>query len=378
MGLCLPVEENEVTLKKEKKTHPTLILYDGDKAILDLPMNIEQPPIQRGDELIFLYTKPKKKTTKYRIFNLKTLKYSESIQIECDASFDIMNTVYTLNENDGKIWFIENNKDIKTLDLNTNKITSINKSIITTNDNYAQIVYVNKKLYILGAEDESDKDENYTLIPYSKKRPTIRKFGQYARVLKVRTDGADWIYIGGGLTQDRGADAPNAALVRFNLSGDDEKGQNHKFCDRKYLHSKVYAVGIINYKDEFIISFGGEVMEETMQKQNKVFVLPLKDKYELVPNYWYEFRKVLQTSNLFHVVYDGGDKIHLFSYDGKYYTISVDDIINEMKKGPDDGVIEMHSDYQQAGIILPDPLELPRFRRMKHKMHDETSSGEED
>eukprot|EP01084_Bolivina_argentea_P111387 198756_1 len=134
---------------------PTKLQFQTELPHLELPFNIQTPPIVNNkNQVIFLATT--KNVTQYITFDLTTklLTTDNPIDIECNDSFDMFNTVYTFNPSQNKIYFIENNKDISTLDLNSNSIKSLNKSIETTNGNFAAILYskITDKMYIFGAE----------------------------------------------------------------------------------------------------------------------------------------------------------------------------------------------------------------------------------
>ena len=140
---------------------------------------IQTPPILNDNksQIIFISSSSCIMKTKYAIYDLNKDKFIREEDIKCGDDkndvFDIANTVYTLNPNTNQIYLIENNKDIKVLDLNQNKLISLNKTIETTEDNYAQIECINNRIYILGAEkivndnEDSQHDKVLSIIPYS-------------------------------------------------------------------------------------------------------------------------------------------------------------------------------------------------------------------
>eukprot|EP01084_Bolivina_argentea_P181570 313571_1 len=189
--------------------------------------NLQTPPsLKNENEIIFLSTT--NNSTTYTIYNLTKSKYtSKSEEIKCPDTFDISNTVYAYNPNNNKIYFIENNTNILSLNISKGEITSLNKSIITTNNNYATIHYNNNNIYIMGDESKSyESNDEYIIIPYSSviKQKTkneyiqlIRKFGWHSRVINVSRDGKNCIFIMGGKKDLRKleTDKPN---IHFNGS----------------------------------------------------------------------------------------------------------------------------------------------------------------
>ena len=133
----------------------------------EIGFDIASPPFLNGNNAIFLSTS--NGSTICNVYNLKTKSFITKAQkVKCEIDgFDVKNTVYTFNPNNNTVYFVANNKDILTLNMDSNSIISLNKSIETMNDNHATIQFINNSVYIVGAEEKSDQSDEYRLIPYS-------------------------------------------------------------------------------------------------------------------------------------------------------------------------------------------------------------------
>ena len=139
---------------------------------------IQTPPILNNNksQIIFISSNNCIRKTKYKVYDINKDEFIQDEEVKCNNNmhdaFDIINTVYTLDPNTNKIYLIKDNKDLKILDLNKNKLISTNKSIETTENNFAQIECIDDHIYILGAEkiennDEESRKTNLINIPYS-------------------------------------------------------------------------------------------------------------------------------------------------------------------------------------------------------------------
>ena len=401
-------DDKEEAKGKESAPKAPRLEFEGGKEKLNLGFPVTTPPIVTQDgNIVFLYTKDK--TTKKAILNVNECKISESIEVKCDENFNIEKTVYALNENDNKIYFIERNARILTLDLNEESpsIEPLNKTIETDDDNYAQIGYskATKKLYILGAEEKSDKDENYELVPYSTcvkfvdkgdYQRKIRGFGQFSRVLAVNTidiitkdtkaepikdpesKRADYLYVMGGIKPyPTGGIVPEDLLCKYILNNDadrtnDKNQQSTQKWQQSYTAQPILRNGIINYEDRFLISFGGTIVTQQKQqdKSYNIYVLILTDKeekYGLKENVWYELkRKLPEKKRYFNAVYISGDKVvHLFSYRGEYFTLDIKTIIDEIEIGETrkDGGVDVKQIWSEQGKTVT-PTKTPSIKNL--------------
>lgn len=348
MGCGGSTDESESTASQDDKGPFKL------DAICDLRIYPQTPPIiNNKNELIFLYSS--KRGLRYLTFDLINKKISKKkTEIKCndEDSFDIFNSVYTLNPKENKIHFIVNNKDIKTLNLNSNTITNTNISITTSNNNYAIIKYIESqnKTYIFGAENKENNEEtdDYTFIPYStvksvmsegKTKDSIQCFGQFARIITINNN----IYILGGQKSSKDKERPSDDIWRYDLVG------NNWIEPALHLSQPFASFGCINYQNQYLITFGGIVYitrghEQKCVRQGNIRVLILCDqskKSGLEKGRWYDCGKVKVNKKenakeigngklLFHAVYDGDDTVHLFSYSGYYYSMSVKRILNRL------------------------------------------------
>eukprot|EP01084_Bolivina_argentea_P146669 256743_1 len=83
--------QSSVSQKKPK------LQFENKQPHLELPFNIQTPPIVNNNQLTFLSTTNNK--TQYITLDLTTraLINDNPIEIKCKDSIDIMNTIYTLN-----------------------------------------------------------------------------------------------------------------------------------------------------------------------------------------------------------------------------------------------------------------------------------------
>eukprot|EP01084_Bolivina_argentea_P038288 70797_1 len=364
--------------------------------ICDIGHKLPTPPLTMGSKLIFLSTNENK--TVCSIYDLNKSEFTtRNEEIKCDnENFNVNHTVYTINPNTNKIYFIENNKDISTLDLTNFQLISLNKSITTTNKNKAQIIY-NKskdKIFIIGGEEKSDECDEYTIIPYStatKKKgednymSMIKKAGQLSRVINVKRNEKDYIYILGGQkdfskgNESKSSIRPNDSIWTVTLTdaigGHDwksktkvndirkNKKKHGKEQEYKYVVTEFHtqqpqhSFGIICYSDKYLICFGGE--EDKRKKivsSRYIWFLPLTNddaKNGIEMDCWYEIYLRLPKKTHYHAVYPDNNKVnilHLFSYDGIYYTIEMKDIINKIINGE---CVPLHKWTEAGKTVLP-------------------------
>eukprot|EP01084_Bolivina_argentea_P294858 507482_1 len=377
--------ESSSQIKKPLNPNPSITSLKLEQK-KEFSFYIQTPPLINGNNAIFLYKY--KNGIRYSTFNLNTCKYtSKNQEFKCDDNdnFDPFNSVYTLNKSNNKIYFIVDNKDIKTLDLNTNEIQSLNKSITTRNKNYASITYCDNKVYIFGAEEKSDESDQYTLIKYStaakalganKTLELIRNFGWFSRVIITTENNEKYINIMGGQTeipsQKEAVYSPNDSVWRYNLT-------NNKWAKQTHLVGLLHSFGIVNYENKYLLSFGGEEKSKSsIQPTRYVYILALENnnKYGLKQYFWYEIAKLPQNMQYyFHCVYnDRGKVIHLFGYDGKYYTVSMDDIFSRLE----DGNFREKNVWTEAGKLAI-PTKSKKIKSMGPKKDvDDDSSDESD
>eukprot|EP01084_Bolivina_argentea_P062118 113582_1 len=376
MGSCTSTPE---TPKISREAYTTIDWTE--KA--NIGFNLPTPPIlNHQNEIIFLSTSDHQ--TKYSIYNLNTSQFTTQLkQIKCsNNTFDIKNAVYTYNPNNKKIYFIENNLDLLSLDMSNQsniEIKNLNKSIRTTNNNYAQIYYNNNNVYVLGDESTSNPSNNeYIPIPYSsakrKKRANqyieiIKKTGMHSKVLNVCRDGIDSIYMLGGIKDF--SKTPNGQPQLYPTNGiwtldisnntykwnrNASRDNNNRQIIEYYTQHSQHSFGVINYKNKYIIIFGGEEHKfMSIRTVGYIWILCLgnKDKYGMKRDYWYELYYKLPLSGHYHAIYtdnNNEEMIHLFSYDGTYYTIEMNDILNGLKQRQ---YIELHTWMQAGKTVLP-------------------------
>ena len=114
-------------------------------------------------------------------------------------------------------------------------------------------------------------------------------------------NGDEWIFILGGNTENGyGASIPSFTLATHILTNqeddgyaedkDDKRAKNWQLCHPPYAIQKN---GIINYRNEYIISFGGDVIRgrkvKSYRRTNHVYLLCLTDdKYGFKARMWYQ------------------------------------------------------------------------------------------
>ena len=360
--------------------------------ICELPLYPQTPPIinPNNDELIFLYSS--KRGIRYLTLDIKNRKIKKKkTEIKCDDddSFDIFNSVYTLNPTENKIHFIVNNKSIKTLDLNSNTITSTNLSITTSNNNHAVIKYIKSKnrIYIFGAENKENSNDNYEFIPYSsaKKYVTstqtkdlIKNFGSFSRCLNIEEiKNTPYIYIIGGQNTSNDNQAPNSAIWRYDIL------QNEWVKPGLHMDVALSSFGAINYQNKYLITFGGETYthrtnEFVKLKSIQVLVLCEKEKNGLETGRWYECGQ-LNKAKLFQAVYIGNDDdtIHLFSYKGVYYTMSINTILNRLKSKDEQTLVTLKLATEAGKTVTPTKSKAIQNMGPKFDSSDEDEEEEQ-
>eukprot|EP01084_Bolivina_argentea_P062120 113588_1 len=339
MGACTSKNEEA---KPISRRHYTVINWTEQANI---GCDLFTPPILRdNNDIIFLSTDDYK--TQYTIYNLNTSQFTTKLkEIDCsnNETFDIKNTVYTYNQNNKQIYFIENNKNLLSLDLSNEsniEIKDLNHSIITTNDNYAVIYYMNNKVYIIGDETSLQSNKEFVTIPYSSAK---KQSGIYdSRLITVLRDGITCIYILGGIKHIFSQSYPTNGLWTLDISNNRHQwGRDVNAIDNDsdqvmdyYTPYSHHSFGTINYKNKYIILLGGE---EQIRTIGFIWFLSLFDnhKYGLEKNHWYELHYKLPLKGYYHAVYTDNSNmeiIHLFSYDGRYYTIQMNDILSAIKQ----------------------------------------------
>eukprot|EP00484_Ammonia_sp_Unknown_P028299 CAMPEP_0197028852 /NCGR_PEP_ID=MMETSP1384-20130603/8442_1 /TAXON_ID=29189 /ORGANISM="Ammonia sp." /LENGTH=430 /DNA_ID=CAMNT_0042457917 /DNA_START=104 /DNA_END=1396 /DNA_ORIENTATION=+ len=402
-------EDLKLTDQESAKRAAPPFEWVGNKPVCEFTFNIQTPPLVRGNELIFLYTK--KQRTKYVIFDLNTGQISKKAVIQgTDEKFDVFNTVYALHEEQQRIYFIESNERLFVLDLNDadNELKPLNKSITTSDNNVASIAFVNQKLYILGGEEKSDLDDNYELVPYStavkfisadRKAQRIDGFGSFATVMKVHKDDSDWIYVIGGLHEtEKGYMGPNDQMFRYVLTNCDAYTDDPHAVDKQrwqgsYFVQPANRFGLINYNNEYLVSFGGFMFmnKKIENRLDSVFVLALTDSAKCEKDSWYELARRLPLKGHYHAVYsqDSG-LVHLFTYDGFYYQLNIQDVIKEVTgyetiKDEDDeehkvpvglehGAVFKHGWLHQGKPLLPEKTKS--IKNLEPKGGDDDSDEE--
>ena len=173
-------------------------------------------------------------------------------------------------------------------------------------------------------------------------------FGKYSRVLNVTRDGKDYIYIFGGVSKKQQYVNPEDLLITYQLG--DCKGQRYV---ARYTGQPIFRMGAINYDNKYIVTLGGTVFKarEIVDEAKSIYVLPLSGDNKgknVKKDDWYELSKKLNVKGKSEgkyffsaVIIDG--IIHLVSYGGKYYTMKIKNILDEI----DIGVME----NQSAGLI---------------------------
>ena len=296
-----------------------------------IPHKIYKPPIiYEQNEIIFLVTDSRYNAnpeepqylTRYYIKNLEDDSIT-AYDIKCDnddeaSRIDLRHSVYALNDKLNKIYFIERNKCIKTLDLKENLIKSLDKEITVTNGNYAQIVYDSEgnQVYIIGAEsitnNNNETSDDYLMtVPYSTPKRTIQnkdeeviqEFGQNSRVIGIN-DGEykNTYFIMGGRSpvtldekeenvEKKDDDGDSKVLFPTDeLSGvkcTDGKAEWVDFGGvtspwTRHMVYRTHSFGIINYQNRFLIQFGG-VEARTKKEKGKNKDNKENDKASLVP-----------------------------------------------------------------------------------------------
>eukprot|EP01084_Bolivina_argentea_P076853 139330_1 len=108
----------ETTQQKGNNTLQTgPFKFEGESSMFEFPFYIQTPPILVGNktkQIILLYTNYiGTKKSKYLLFDSNKAEIVKECEIKSDETFDVFETVYALNKKENKIYFIENNKEIK-------------------------------------------------------------------------------------------------------------------------------------------------------------------------------------------------------------------------------------------------------------------------
>ena len=135
--------------------------------------------------------------------------------------------------------------------------------------------------------------------------------------MNIKDEKDHWIFVLGGQTKDPSgeSDVPNDIIARYIVSkgpddgytDDPDKQETHRW-DQKFLSQPTQRNGIINYNDDYIISFGGDIMKSKKPhpQSKSVYLLPLKGgKYGLEALTWYELPELSRKGH-YHAVYKNG------------------------------------------------------------------------
>ena len=158
--------------------------------------------------------------------------------------------------------------------------------------------------------------------------------------MNVTRDNINYIYVLGGVYRKKAIIQPDDILLMYQLNGDcgDEK---ERYTSR-YTAYAMFRMGAINYDNKYIVTFGGSVLKQRVRSEAMdIFVLPLTDNNKgkkVTKEIWCQLCKKLKlkgkSRGRYHfnaVIID--DMIHFVSYAGKYYTIKVESVLNEIDIG---------------------------------------------
>ena len=262
----------------------------------------------------------------------ENINYDE-IEIKCENNddhieFDVRYCEYTIDAINKLVYIIsdtddENEKNIIKLDLKDNTATLLH-TIKVKNDNHPQIMSFKNRIYILGASSDDEKksnEDNFVYVPYSK---SMNGFGSRSVCINVNKSTNNYLYLIGGEKQDRDIVAPHQEIQILNI--------NEYKWECKYLPQPMTSFGCINYKNIYLIIFGGyryKKKEKQFQKSNTINVLDLES------GNWFKLSLKLPEKNGFYAIYyDESDIVHLIAFEGRHYSLMILDIIEaiEMKQ----------------------------------------------
>lgn len=402
MGICMDADDQEAPTessihlrqKLPTRTYCEPLLYQNSKIIFlsgDLKRNANEKLKLEAQYL-----------SKYFMKDLNTDQVtSHEIIFEDDIKIDLLpgnnNCAYTLNPENNKIYFIVNNLTIMTLDLNTNKLRSLNKQISFKSmdgklkNNTAKIVYNNGKLYVLGPDDitnnnNEEKEDHGELItvPFSKSQEEkpraqakdvkyykINEFGALTRTINARFGDKDCIFMMGGQRLKEDALLPHADIFiasasngkwqNFTHIGDEHRKKGNLSCGNDGLQKyhtayPTHSFGIINYKNQYLFQFGGIEYSKSVKAERKkeaeryasceIRVFPIAPRKSTGENecerfVWYRFQSITLPFNqkgFMHAIYaenhNKGAYIELFNYFGKHISFPIALLLDAIKKGP--------------------------------------------
>lgn len=375
---CVPVQNKDnklvpndsASVKKSLKSASKRFEWNEEGKIALTPGSSFGPPLLYGNYVLFLSSKDNKLIINN--YNIKTKKYENLEEIKVEKPFNIQQCQYILDEKKKFIIFINNNQTIMTFDLKTKQFIST-QPIITKKGQIAQIHKFNKKIYILGAEKSDDDEEKKALdttleyIPYDAykkkgghKQPEMAVYGSLSITVNAKINKKDYIFIMGGEKEMENDNGQRIMIPRDDIwifdtdcAGKDGQcsvdfGIGYKWCKR-YLYLSMTSFGCINYKDKYLITFGGFQYRKDKQQfsvSNIIYALDLKNEGK-----WYQLDKKLENKCGYFVSYRDGDKfVHLFSWDGRYYTLRIDDIVKGLENG---GARELQPWSEQGKTVVP-------------------------
>ena len=150
----------------------------------------------------------------------------------------------------------------------------------------------------------------------------------------------------------------------YQLNGDYDYGE-HRYNSRytsRYTANAMFRMGAIDYDNKYIVTFCGTVSKcrKTVDEANSIYVLPLTEDNKgknVEKDTWYELSKKLTVRGkswgkyYFNAIIIE-DIIHFVSYAGKYYTMKVKNVLNEIDVGDVDdsssGLIRLQ-EFTQSG-----------------------------
>ena len=338
------------------------------------------PPIVYGNELLFMSSQNNDLIVKS--YDLQTNEYKEKFSIPTEIAFDIEECEYTLDIQNKCIQFMLYNDDqqFMSVDLQTESI-SFNGLYITERDNISHIAYDQKaaQTYIVGghnADDSKNENNNFVYVPYDKcsfvdkqnKEYLIKKFGDCARTVLVEKDSKNFILVMGGTTESRGMiNVPTDVIWKVDL-GDSNPSTKWE-C--KYLYRNMTDFGVINYRNEYIITFGGIRWHKKKGyiEDDGINVLDLKKEK------WIVLKRKLPKKSAYFALYLGNDIVHLFRYNGKHYTIKIDDIISATKEAENDDRLTLSWTEQGKTTV---PSKSLSIKNIGPKITDDDSDSDDD
>jgi len=307
-------------------------------------------------EIIFVCSRDNEPSLFLKTLNLQNGKYGKKIKLECSTAINVADCVCTLNEKNQCIYLIHDNKTVMRIDLTTKAISPITTiSTRTESCSRAQIHAVEDKIYLLGAEQQDEKsqdvDANLVCVAYDAytvdedddddKEEVQTNFGSLASTLTLTVGDKTTILLIGGESEHWNKDnsasvrAPHNVIWGLLLHSLNKPGlvskkfeDGTKWC-RRFLPSRLTSFGVINYRDQYLVVFGGHRYDQEQGKSaysDRVYVLDLHD------GEWYEWKQRLpRKSGYFAVYQQRKDMVHVFSYHGEHYALSMNVIVKAVE-----------------------------------------------